>query len=189
MINDHWPGHRAWRLSGFSLLEVIIATAILAASSMVLLSLLGLGTKYGNRAEERSLIASQAQSLLDEYIVSASADAIDGQTDSNDRQERTGKLPGLPTHRYRLVASPFMPATLRASNSAIGQGASTTVGSPAARRSNGLTLLHIQVFESGAENVEAIPMLEFSQIVRNGLLVAPSTPVGSPVRDPFQLSD
>ncbi|MFM8398283.1 MAG: prepilin-type N-terminal cleavage/methylation domain-containing protein, partial [Pirellula sp.] len=32
---------------GFSLLEVMIATAILAASAMVLLSLISLGTRFG----------------------------------------------------------------------------------------------------------------------------------------------
>jgi prepilin-type N-terminal cleavage/methylation domain-containing protein len=38
---------------GFSLLEVMIATAILAASAMVLLSLISLGTRFGSKAETR----------------------------------------------------------------------------------------------------------------------------------------
>ncbi|MFN7626093.1 MAG: prepilin-type N-terminal cleavage/methylation domain-containing protein, partial [Pirellula sp.] len=46
----------------FSLLEVMIATAILAGSAMVLLSLIGLGARYGNRAEVRIAALVQAQS-------------------------------------------------------------------------------------------------------------------------------
>ena len=54
---------------GFSLLEVMIATAILAASAMVLLSLISLGTRFGSKAETRIGGLVQAQSILDESIL------------------------------------------------------------------------------------------------------------------------
>ena len=62
----------------FSLLEVIIATAILAGSAMVLFSLISLGTKYGNRAEEKTIAVSQAQSVLDEFIARMPNEEIRG---------------------------------------------------------------------------------------------------------------
>ena len=81
---------------GFSLLEIIIATAVLAASAMVLISLIGLGTKYGNRAEERTIALSQAESLIDEFLAQL------GQTEKQD--EQSGILAGLPQRSYRIIA-------------------------------------------------------------------------------------
>lgn len=148
-----WRDHHAPR--GFSLLEVILATAILAASSMVLVSLIGLGTKYGNRAEEQTLLASQAQSLLDEFIVSSSSSSLASQT--NEPSERSGLLPGRPSHAYRLRAFPFEAAT-------------------------GLTMVSVQVFASSTPAAEATPLLELSQLVRSSLLTAPATDTSDPFR-------
>lgn len=145
---------------GFSLLEIIIATAILAASSMVLISLLGLGTKYGNRAEERSLVAVQAQSLLDEFLVSSSSQSIERSGEAE--QERTGILPGLPSHGYRLTTAPF---------------------------SDGLTLIKVEVYESPEPNTDEAPLLELTQLIRNSLLSPNTASSTIPVRDPFQCTD
>ena len=86
--------------SAFSLLEIIIATAVLAASAMVLSSLIGLGSRYGNRAEERTLALSQAESLIDEFLAQ-----LDSETDQ--AKESTGELPGPPPRGFRIRAMPF----------------------------------------------------------------------------------
>ena len=83
----------------FSLLEVIIATAILAGSAMVLFSLLSLGTTYGNRAEERTIAVSQAQSVLDEFIARMPSEEI--------REEVNGVLPSTPLRSFRIEVTPF----------------------------------------------------------------------------------
>ena len=51
---------------GFSLLEVIIATAILVASSMALLQLLSVGQQHLIRAERRAEAQFICQTLVDE---------------------------------------------------------------------------------------------------------------------------
>lgn len=56
------------RRRGLSLLEVIIATAILSGAGFVLFSIIGLGAKYARRAEAITLAHHFAQSLLDEAI-------------------------------------------------------------------------------------------------------------------------
>lgn len=85
--------------NAFSLLEIIIATAILAGSAMVLFSLIGLGTKYGNRAEEQTLALTQAQSVLDEYVANLSDEEI--------QEGVSGVLNGVPAHSYRIEILPF----------------------------------------------------------------------------------
>lgn len=169
---------------GFSLLEVILATAILAASSMVLVSLIGLGTKYGNRAEEQTLLASQAQSLLDEFIVSSSSSPLAGQ--ANESTERSGLLPGRPSHTYRLRALPFDAATTTVTgvglesnlnpSSTLADDGQSNASSP------GLTLVSVQVFASSTPTAEAVPLLELSQLVRSSLLTAPATAASDPFR-------
>lgn len=57
-----------FRRRGLSLLEVIIATAILSGAGFVLFSIIGLGAKYARRAEAITLAHHFAQSLLDEAI-------------------------------------------------------------------------------------------------------------------------
>jgi len=85
---------------GFSLLEVMIATAILAASAMVLLSLISLGTRFGSKAEVRIGALVQAQSILDESIVRMhSGESIDSYS---------GVLPGSKPRGYRVTIEPFV---------------------------------------------------------------------------------
>ena len=54
---------------GFSLLEVVIATAILVSSSMVLLRLLSVGEQHQSRGERRAMAQIVAQSILDHLLV------------------------------------------------------------------------------------------------------------------------
>jgi type II secretory pathway pseudopilin PulG len=83
----------------FSLLEVMIATAILAASAMVLLSLISLGTRFGSKAEVRIGALIQAQSILDESILSVQA--------GNDQESYSAVLPGIQPRSYRVVIEPI----------------------------------------------------------------------------------
>ncbi|MFM8216364.1 MAG: prepilin-type N-terminal cleavage/methylation domain-containing protein, partial [Pirellula sp.] len=84
---------------GFSLLEVMIATAILAASAMVLLSLISLGTRFGSKAEMRIGALVQAQSILDESILRMhSGESI---------ESYTGVLPGSTPRSYRVTVEPY----------------------------------------------------------------------------------
>lgn len=78
----------------FSLLEVMIATAILAGSAMVLLSLIDFGTRLGNRSEARITALVLAQSILDESIASLS---------SGESEPLGGELPGPPARSYRVT--------------------------------------------------------------------------------------
>ena len=82
----------------FSLLEVMIATAILAGSAMVLLSLISLGTRYGNRSEARIGALVQAQSILDESIARI--------TDGDITPKYSGELAGPPKRSYRISIEP-----------------------------------------------------------------------------------
>ena len=56
----------------FSLLEVIIATAILAASSVMLMSMFSTGDRHASRADERTIAQMLCQSKLDELIADPS---------------------------------------------------------------------------------------------------------------------
>lgn len=84
---------------GFSLLEVMIATAILAASAMVLLSLISLGTRFGSKAEARISALVQAVSIMDETVLAVYA----GTT-----QESFSSVLGGPEPRaYRVQIEPI----------------------------------------------------------------------------------
>lgn len=135
----------------FSLLEVIIATAILAGSAMVLFSLISLGTKYGNRAEERTIAISQAQSVLDEFVASMSSQEI--------RDEVNGVLPSIPPRNYRIKITPFEFTDNVGSNQ--NKNASNEVQTLLFR-------IKVELFEtkapSGGENSE--PLCQLSRLVR-----------------------
>lgn len=83
----------------FSLLEVMIATAILAASAMVLLSLISLGTRFGSKAESRIGALIQAQSIMDESILAVQA--------GSDQETYSAVLPGGQPRNYRVVIEPI----------------------------------------------------------------------------------
>lgn len=83
----------------FSLLEVMIATAILAASAMVLLSLISLGTRFGSKAETRINALVQAVSIMDETVLAVYAGTA---------QESFSSVLGGPEPRaYRVVIEPI----------------------------------------------------------------------------------
>lgn len=110
---------------GFSLLEVMIATAILAASAMVLLSLISLGTRFGSKAETRIAGLVQAQSILDESILRMQAgEAI---------ESYTAVLPGTTSKStkpksYRVTIEPYALGETGATEGSGGTGASGGTG-------------------------------------------------------------
>ncbi len=148
--------------AAFSLLEIIIATAVLAASAMVLSSLIGLGSKYGNRAEERTIATSQAESLMDECLAQL-ANANDPMA------ERTGELPGPPRRGFRISTTPFAQGTFAQGTFAQGTGASAS-DSPGEgkNRSSSLLRITVEVFETGGANLngDTRPLVRLSRLTR-----------------------
>lgn len=70
--NASWPTKESKRPNqnrGFSLLEVIIATAIVAASSMIVLRLVSTGEAHFTRAERKSHAKRIGQSLIDQMLI------------------------------------------------------------------------------------------------------------------------
>lgn len=153
------------RRKAFSLLEIIIATAVLAASAMVLSSLIGMGSKYGNRAEERTMAVSQAESLLDEFLAGLSYEK--GQL-----EDRSGELPGLPPRGFRVSAIPFPIGTID----------SNVAGESVNEFSSGLLRVTVMVFETSASNLsgEAKPLVELSRLMRRPPRALDSASNGTP---------
>jgi Tfp pilus assembly protein PilV len=139
------------RREAFSLLEMILATAILAASAMVLSALIGLGSKYGNRAEERNMAVSQAESLLDEFLA---------QLGNDDRpiEERTGELPGSTPRGFRIRANPFHMKNANLSR----------IGDRADGHDAGLLMVTVELFEvAGSIPSEQVkPLVKLSRWIR-----------------------
>ena len=53
---------------GFSLMELILATAVLAASGAALFALIGQGSLFAGRADRETMALHLALSVLDEYL-------------------------------------------------------------------------------------------------------------------------
>lgn len=85
------------RRKGLSLLEVIIATAILSGAGFVLFSIIGLGAKYARRAEAITLAHHFAQTLLDEAIAQP----------DNIGRDRTETILEAPEWSYRISTVPL----------------------------------------------------------------------------------
>lgn len=167
------PGQRLAR-TGFSLLEVMIATAILAGSAMVLMSLISMGTKYGGRAEDRITALVQAQSVLDETIARMAFEEL--------REQQSGELSSgdsvsAPRRSYRISVKPFPwsdDAREAASMSADVAGMETNNPTDARRpetlapRPSSLVRITVELFEGGASpgNSEADPLVALTRIVR-----------------------
>lgn len=145
--------------SAFSLLEIIIATAILAGSAMVLFSLIGLGTKYGNRAEEQTLAIAQAQSVLDEVIATLSDEEI--------QEGVSGVLNGVPARSYRIEILPFD----LAGNSGAGRNSSTSSETQTVLYQVTVAILEGSVSLAG---MESEPLCQLTRLVRRPRLDGPA---------------
>ncbi|MCA9159405.1 MAG: prepilin-type N-terminal cleavage/methylation domain-containing protein [Planctomycetales bacterium] len=173
-------GHFPITRSGFSLLEVILATAILASSAMVLSSLLGLGTKFGSRAEARTEALSDAESLLAEFLV------LSGKQ-SEREEERTGILNSNPPRAFRIRMEDAAFGGIDAANSganrslsasSLSQMNNATSSLPAASQSNSdrspaplpsrLVMVTVEVFESSELEMsdDTRVLCQLSQLVR-----------------------
>ena len=149
--------------TAFSLLEVIIATAILASSAMVLTSLLGLGTKFGNRAEARTLAMSQAQSLLDEFLAMP-------QSDRSGDEEQTGELAGFPPRTFRIKLAPFSawPTDSVASPTSFElENTSNRGGGSANTPKAALTCITVEIFETNNSSQTEVPLCRISRLIRS----------------------
>jgi prepilin-type N-terminal cleavage/methylation domain-containing protein len=101
------------RADGFSLLEVIIATAIIAASSMVLLRLISTGGQHQQRAERRANGQLICQSLIDRMLIgTVPLEAVDEQRVADDpdwiysTQIQPSDYPGIARVRVAAALSP-----------------------------------------------------------------------------------
>jgi prepilin-type N-terminal cleavage/methylation domain-containing protein len=128
---------------GFSLLEVIIATAVLAGSAMVLVSMIGVGSRFGQQAERRTLALAAASSLLDELLATNDLDSI--------TQESTGVYGKNNPLGYRIRVFPFTPQTANQLEPI-----------------SGLQQITVEVFSSEirATDVENKPLCALTRIVR-----------------------
>ena len=145
--------------NAFSLLEIIIATAILAGSAMVLFSLIGLGTKYGNRAEEQTSALTQAQSVLDEVIANLSDEEI--------QEGVSGVLNGVPARSYRIEILPFE----LAGNSGAGRNSSTS-----SEMQTVLVRVTVALFKGNVSlaGMESEPLCQLTRLVRKPRLDEPA---------------
>jgi type II secretory pathway pseudopilin PulG len=145
--------------NAFSLLEIIIATAILAGSAMVLFSLIGLGTKYGNRAEEQTSALTQAQSVLDEVIANLSDEEI--------QEGVSGVLNGVPARSYRIEILPFE----LAGNSGAGRNSSTS-----SEMQTVLVRVTVALFKGNVSlaGMESEPLCQLTRLVRKPRLDGPA---------------
>jgi type II secretory pathway pseudopilin PulG len=85
-------------------LEIIIATAILAGSSMVLISMIGAGSRFGQQAERKTVALVAANSLIDEMI------ATNNFLDSS--QETTGAYGQSDPLGYRIRVATYAPQSV-----------------------------------------------------------------------------
>lgn len=141
--------------TGFSLLEVILATSILAASAMVLSSLISLGAKYGNRAEARAMAHEQAQSLLDEFVLTANL--------QSDTTTIEGEMPGLPPRHFKITAVAWeREASTDGSNTTSSLAASSTT-----TKANPLYVVRVEITEgdSPSEN-SSKPLCRLERLLR-----------------------
>ena len=145
--------------NAFSLLEIIIATAILAGSAMVLFSLIGLGTKYGNRAGEQTSALNQAQSVLDEVIANLSDEEI--------QEGVSGVLNGVPARSYRIEILPFE----LAGNSGAGRNSSTS-----SEMQTVLVRVTVALFKGNVSlaGMESEPLCQLTRLVRKPRLDEPA---------------
>lgn len=169
----------------FSLLEVMIATAILAASAMVLLSLISLGTRFGSKAETRIGALIQAQSIMDESILAVQA--------GSDQESYSAVLPGGQPRSYRVVIEPIPladPTEISPSatqslatqsspqsnpfNTPFSPPSGTTAANPdnasSPPQASELVSITVELFDSANTTVssgpEAVPLVQLKRLVR-----------------------
>ncbi|HAC92138.1 MAG TPA: hypothetical protein DCF63_16155 [Planctomycetaceae bacterium] len=140
-ISVRLPSHSNHQ--GFSLLEVILATVVLAGSAMILSSLLGQGAKFGSRAEQKAAAITAAQSVLDEFLAMPIA--------SDQQSEVTGIIDGPSGMAYKI----------RHDEVRFG-GLSSGLGP------NGLKRITVEIFsgEIGVGGTDQVPLCTLTKLAR-----------------------
>lgn len=140
---------------GLSLLEVMIAASILAGSAMVLSSVIGTGSKFGNRAETRMTAIIQAYSILDESLARIAA--------GNVFEEYSGETGGPQPKPFRVVVTELADVS------------NATVSSPSDRKPISQAMLQVEVSlykESTTATSDGIaPMVRLVQIARRPVAI------------------
>lgn len=165
-------GATAWtrKRNGFSLMEIILATAILAASGAALLGLIGQASRFALNAEQRTIALMHAETLLGEYLTAPS-------------MEMEGTVSSAPEWSYRIEASEI---SLASSNGGSFGGAD--VGGPVAGGSSipsdaasmSLQRVEVSVFDISAFGASASGGTGVSS--RSGSLGSETVPVVTLVR-------
>lgn len=99
------------RRCGFSLMELILATAILAASGAALFALIGQGAMFGGRADREAEALHLALTVLDEFL------AMPGEVDAE------GTFEQQPQWSYRIRQETIEPGGAGATDSGLPTGA------------------------------------------------------------------
>ena len=118
---------------GFSLLEVIVATGVLAASAMLLSSLISSGALYANRAEEQAEAMMLCRNRLAEVRLGLTDVSASEEVDVCPESERWSYrrvVEQLDNPRLARVTVEIFPAE----ESSSGQAASTPQGRDASQR-------------------------------------------------------
>lgn len=104
------PSQPRGRRRGFSLMELILATAILAASGAALFALIGQGAMFGGRADRESESLHLALMVLDEFL------AMPGEVDAE------GTFEQQPQWSYRIRQETIEPGGSGATDSGLPTG-------------------------------------------------------------------
>lgn len=148
--------------AGLSLLEVMIATGILAGSAIVLSSIIGTGVRFGNRAESRITAMIQATSILDETLARIAA--------GNVQEEYSGEITGAKPRSFEVIVRDLpdreSPATAGARDTSVG----TSSRSLESNRQFGLVQVDVLLFDSNGqnENRSSRPIVHLTQVARRG---------------------
>ncbi|XZE21442.1 type IV pilus modification PilV family protein [Pirellulaceae bacterium SH449] len=147
--------------SGLSLLEVMIATGILAGSAIVLSSIIGTGAKFGNRAESRMTAMVQAHSLLDETLARIAA--------GNSMEDYAGEIPGTPPRSFEVVVRSMPQRSSSASGSASFSNAGGASRS-ASQEESSMVQIDVRLFDSNGQSnrTSSKPIVHLTQIARRG---------------------
>jgi hypothetical protein len=148
--------------SGLSLLEVMIATGILAGSAIVLSSIIGTGARFGNRAESRITAMVQAHSVLDETLARIAA--------GNTPDEYSGEISGAIPRSFEVIIRDLPELDLPNASGARDTGTGTANRSIAADDQSSLIQIEVLLFDASAQNDRrsSKPIVHLTQITRRG---------------------
>ncbi len=154
--------------NGFSLMEIILATAILAASGAALLGLIGQASRFALNAEQRTIALMHAETLLGEYLATPS-------------MEMEGTVSSAPEWSYTIETSEISLASSSSGSLGGGSVSGGAVGgssSPGDAASMSLQRVEVSVFGGGnaastrvgCARSEAVPVVTLVRWVRTSSL-------------------